>query len=541
MHLAHEVVHLVDRLGRRLDDDVDALPEHVELEVGDQGRDLDQRIGAEVEPGHLTVDPDESVIHETSPYAERVADPVPRISCAGGARRLASPLDWLAADGVRSSRAHPNREESRSRGSAPDEAVRSPSAVSAWPRRLRSSSSEWLLLAGSASSGAVHGLPGPTAVPSLGAVVRGMADARRRRTPRTGGTRWPTGSGASTRVRRTRSPGRTPRRAVSGKALLATIALRPKAKWYGDFVPRRLDPLVGAAATSSPPRAAIRASSSRSRSSGCGRGRARRASGRSTLAEKRSYKRWIDELAAGIGDTPMLVVMQPDMPFLWCAPDKVSKSRLLTYAAKTLSALSRTSVYIDAGAADWCENAKGADPARCAGLLKRTGIRYARGFALDSTHYTGPADNIAHGVKIVTLLKRAGLRHEALHHRHRQERTSDQVERHDPGHQGRPEGQRPRLHDGRHRPGASPSASRRPSASRHPKWGLPDAQRALAKRYVDGFVWFGRPWLYNQANPFVLSRASDDGEVDALARSAGHPYGAAALTGGSQSRFSTSP
>jgi hypothetical protein len=129
---------------------------------------------------------------------------------------------------------------------------------------------------------------------------------------------------------------------------------------------------------------------------------------RSTPQEKRSYKRWINELAAGIADTPMLVVMQPDGPFLWCTPDKAAKSRLLTYATKKLSALSRTSVYIDAGAADWCENGRGNDPERCAQLLMRTGIEYARGFALDSTHYTGPADNIAHGTKIVSALRRAG-------------------------------------------------------------------------------------------------------------------------------------
>ena len=44
--VAHEVVHLVQRLGRRLDDHVDAVAEHVELEVGHQRRDLDQRVGA---------------------------------------------------------------------------------------------------------------------------------------------------------------------------------------------------------------------------------------------------------------------------------------------------------------------------------------------------------------------------------------------------------------------------------------------------------------------------------------------------------------
>jgi hypothetical protein len=31
----------------------------------------------------------------------------------------------------------------------------------------------------------------------------------------------------------------------------------------------------------------------------------------------------------------------------------------------------------------------------------------------------------------------------------------------------------------------------------------------VAARSVDGFVWFGRPWLYNQADPFVARRALD--------------------------------
>ena len=39
-------------------------PEHVEVEVGHQGCDLDERVGLQVESGHLAVDPDESFIHE---------------------------------------------------------------------------------------------------------------------------------------------------------------------------------------------------------------------------------------------------------------------------------------------------------------------------------------------------------------------------------------------------------------------------------------------------------------------------------------------
>src|SRR3954447_437838 len=81
VHGADEVVHLVERLGWWLDHDVDALTEHVELEIGDERRDLDEGIRPQVQPGHLTVDPHQTVIHVTNPtqgalrersYSERV-------------------------------------------------------------------------------------------------------------------------------------------------------------------------------------------------------------------------------------------------------------------------------------------------------------------------------------------------------------------------------------------------------------------------------------------------------------------------------------
>jgi hypothetical protein len=68
VHRAHELDHLVQRLLRRLDDDVDALAQHVELEVRDERRDLDQRVRTEVESGHLAVDPHQSVAHDGQPY-----------------------------------------------------------------------------------------------------------------------------------------------------------------------------------------------------------------------------------------------------------------------------------------------------------------------------------------------------------------------------------------------------------------------------------------------------------------------------------------
>jgi endoglucanase len=39
------------------------------------------------------------------------------------------------------------------------------------------------------------------------------------------------------------------------------------------------------------------------------------------------------------------------------------------------------------------------------------------------------------------------------------------------------------------------------------RWRLSERVRDLAAEHVDGFVWFGRPWLYRQADPFVMKRA----------------------------------
>jgi endoglucanase len=298
-----------------------------------------------------------------------------------------------------------------------------------------------------------------------------------------------------------------PYQAATGadKALIGKIAKRPRTKWYGSW--------IADGAIKDSVRRYIDASQDGDKSklvqlavfrmkpwehTACTR--------RATTAEKASYRRWITNLATGIGSTPALVVMQPDGPFLWCVPDRAATGALLTFATKTLSALPHTSVYIDGGAADWCENGHGADPERCAGILKRTGIRYARGFALDSSHYTGPTDNINLGSKMVSILQRDGYgtKHFIL----------------DTAKSGRP------MHWGDVIPAGvgdlkdnartcSTLAMRRCVTLGIPptvrvaatRWGMSAAVRQLAARNVDGFVWFGRPWLYNQADPFVKARA----------------------------------
>jgi hypothetical protein len=54
---------VVQGLGGRLDHEIYALIRRVELAVGDDARDLDQRIAGKIQPGHLAVDPDELIVH----------------------------------------------------------------------------------------------------------------------------------------------------------------------------------------------------------------------------------------------------------------------------------------------------------------------------------------------------------------------------------------------------------------------------------------------------------------------------------------------
>ncbi|MDP3893309.1 glycoside hydrolase family 6 protein [Nocardioides sp.] len=300
-----------------------------------------------------------------------------------------------------------------------------------------------------------------------------------------------------------------PYQAASGeeRELIGRIALRPRTKWYGAFVPdgdiaERVRQYVESSQDGDP-RALVQLAVFRMQPWGqqaCQRPPTRK--------ERRSYRTWISNLATGIGSAHTLVVMQPDGPFLWCVPKRGVTSRLLTFATKRLSALPNTSVYIDAGAADWCENGRGADPRRCAGILKRTGVKHARGFALDSTHYTGPEENIRHGTRIVRILQRAGYG--------RKHFIIDTAKSGNPMSWGEVIPAAPGEQKDNARTCSKPGMERcvtlgiPPTArAADPRWGMPPKVCRQAARHVDGFVWFGRPWLYYQADPFVKQRAVD--------------------------------
>jgi endoglucanase len=218
-----------------------------------------------------------------------------------------------------------------------------------------------------------------------------------------------------------------------------------------------------------------------------------------TAAEQASYYAWIDGFAAGVGDTHLAVVMQPDAPFGLCAPGGSQLPlHMIRYAVRKLSALANTSVYIEAGAADWLRD----DPKEALKILVPAGIRDARGFALNGTHYDSTERQIRFAADISKALRDRGIpgKYAVIN-------TAEN---------GRPfkgyEYDGPNFDNAR----ACTKAEERRCVTlgipptidvASPQWGLPAADRLLADRYVDAYLWFGRPWLYNQAKPFDLQRA----------------------------------
>src|SRR5690606_39334758 len=63
VHLPHDLRHAGEGGFVGVDDDVNAVSEHVEVAVGDEHGDLDEGVAPQVEPGHLAVDPHQPVGH----------------------------------------------------------------------------------------------------------------------------------------------------------------------------------------------------------------------------------------------------------------------------------------------------------------------------------------------------------------------------------------------------------------------------------------------------------------------------------------------
>ena len=283
------------------------------------------------------------------------------------------------------------------------------------------------------------------------------------------------------------------------RALLGKIALRPKMRWFGQWtgsgaeLARKVRTYI-AASTGGDPDVLAQMAIFRMKPwehDACKR--------LPTRAEKVAYRQWINTFAAAVGNARTAIVLQPDGPFVLCAPhgSKVP-AHLIRYAAQRLSQLPNTSVYIDGGAADWPRY----HPEVSAQFLIDDGIEFVRGFALNSTHYVAVEDDIAFGTQVVAELAKRGVRG-----KHFVINTSSN-------------GRGFNFGDAR---GSHPDNAKVCTTTTErtcvtlgippttdvadQRWGLSPKRATQAAAHVDAYLWIGRPWLFMQADPFVASRA----------------------------------
>jgi hypothetical protein len=286
--------------------------------------------------------------------------------------------------------------------------------------------------------------------------------------------------------------------AGSDRALLAKVALRPRAIWFGPWTPAaqiaaKVRDYVTRTQAGNPetvvPLAVFRLWPYSE-------------SGKShplSAADLAGYRSWIDQLARGIGGSRVAIVLEPDLAVALGGWRPAVRMSLASYAARVLGALPHAAVYLDGSDSDWLP------VAQAAAMLRAAGVRYVRGFALGATHYSGTAANIEYGSKVVAALAAAGVRG-----KHFVVDTADNGRpftwsqywaKHPQGDFDNAEPCRTRTETRCDTLGIPPTWR-----VADPAWHLGTRINRLAKRHADGYLWFGRPWLVRQSSPFSLAR-----------------------------------
>jgi len=142
------------------------------------------------------------------------------------------------------------------------------------------------------------------------------------------------------------------------------------------------------------------------------------AGGATSVAE---YEAWIDGLAAGIGDLPAIVILEPDgvgiIPWYtnldgnleWCQPAEADPAtaaderfEMLNYAVDALKAQPNVSVYLDGTHSAWLNVGDISD------RLFKAGVDRADGFYLNASNYQYTANQEQYGTWISKCLAQGG-------------------------------------------------------------------------------------------------------------------------------------
>jgi endoglucanase len=110
-----------------------------------------------------------------------------------------------------------------------------------------------------------------------------------------------------------------------------------------------------------------------------------------------AYDAWVRAVAAGIGTTEAVVIVEPDTLALLCGV-AAERYRMLLSAIRVLEANPGTHTYLDAGHSHWV------DASTMAQRLRDAGVDGADGFALNVSNFETTADNVAYGGALSALL-----------------------------------------------------------------------------------------------------------------------------------------
>jgi endoglucanase len=277
------------------------------------------------------------------------------------------------------------------------------------------------------------------------------------------------------------------------RQLMAKIALRPLTIWAGDWYPvsyaRTVAQQIIAGTTGGNPDVLSQVAIFR-----LDPWEGQACPGSWGAGDQASYRAWVSQFAAGIGNSRTAVILQPDLPFALCAPSPVPL-QLVGYAAKQFNALPHATVYIDIGAAAW------ASVSQAVSLLKRSGILHARGFALNVTQYGSTGMEVAYGGQIVRGLAAAGIRgkHFVVN---TDENGAPFLAGQYPG-----DANEARACNNSHDRVCVTLGIPPTTDVANPHWGLSASNRAIAAKDTDAYLWAGRPWVDNGSGSFVYSRA----------------------------------
>lgn len=112
------------------------------------------------------------------------------------------------------------------------------------------------------------------------------------------------------------------------------------------------------------------------------------------------YRRWIEQVAAGLGTSRVGIVLEPDaLTAADCLPDDQRQERmeLLRNAVSALTRNPNAVLYIDAGHSRWLP------PDELARRLDAVGVNRARGFALNTANFFSTDEELAYGEAVSRL------------------------------------------------------------------------------------------------------------------------------------------